>query len=367
MALRCLLTVMAPPKPTTLDDAQQQINQLVDTINSQQRQIDWFNRQMFGRKSEKLEPVKAPLFEGLDTPASDPPSAEPEIETITYNRRRQGFSGGRGAIPDCLRRVDRVYDLPDDQKICPKTGKALVKRIGQDVSEQLAYEPASIYVIRHIRYRYARLEENLDGSQPQVITAFRPDEGLAKCLAAPSLLAQVAVSKFGDHLPLNRLEKIFHRSGVELSRSSMCRWMQGVADLCGPLLSLMKRRILESKVIQSDDTPVKQQADGKCKQCRFWSYVGDGIRGGPYVIYDYTPDRSRAGPETWLTDNDGQPLFAGYLQCDAYSGYTGFFDGSSKWSIDPLGCWPHVRRKFHDIRTSFPIEAHWFLAQIQKL
>ena len=63
----------------------------------------------------------------------------------------------------------------------------------------------------------------------------------------------------------------------------------------------------------------------------------------------------------------GQPLFAGYLQCDAYSGYTGFFDESSKWSMTHLGCWAHVRRKFHDIRMSFPDEAHWVLATIQKL
>lgn len=366
MALGCLIIVMAPPQPTTLDDAQQQINQLVETINKQQREIDWFNRQMFGRKSEKLAPVDETLFEQLDAQASDSTSpSEPETETITYSRRR-AFCGGRGPIPDHLPRVDRVYDLPEDQKVCPTTGQPLVKKIGEDVSEQLAYKPSSIYVIRHIRYRYARLEENLDGSQPQVVTATRPDEGLPKCLAAPSLLAAVAVGKFSDHAPLNRLEKIFKRSGVDLSRSSMCRWMQGVADLCEPLLALMKRRILESKVIQSDDTPVKEQAKGKCKQCRFWSYIGDGIRGGPYVIYDYTPDRSRAGPEGWLTGIDGQPLFAGYLQCDAYSGYTAFF-GTSKWSMTHLGCWAHVRRKFHDIRTSFPIEAHWGLAKIQQL
>mgnify|MGYP001819595577 CR=1 FL=1 len=370
---------MTPPQPANLDDAQQVINEQVETIHeqvetivTQRRQIDWLNRQLFGRKSEKLLATDHPLFEGLDEPPSaSTPSTEPDTETVTYARKRPTFCGGRGEIPDDLPRVDRIYDLPEHEKVCPQTGAGLVKKIGEDISEQLAYEPASIYVIRHIRYRYAKLEENLDGTSPEVVTAAKPPEGLPKCLAAPSLLA--AVGKFADHTPLYRLEKIFKRSGVVLSRSTMCRWMQGVGQLCEPVLDLMKRRILASKVIQSDDTAVKQQAPGQCKTCRFWSYVGDGGDPGghpesdPYVIYDYTPDRSRAGPEAWFTDDDGSPLFAGHLQCDAYSGYTAFFDAVSTWSMTHLGCWAHVRRKFYDIRMNFPAEAHGVLAKIRQL
>ena len=346
----------------------------IETIQKQRGQIDWLTRQLFGRKSEKLTAGAGdqPLFEGFDEPPSETTSPpEPETETITYDRKRAGFRGGRGQIPANPPRVDRIYDLPQHEKVCPQTGQPWVKKIGQDISEQLAYEPASIYVIRHIRYRYAKLEENLDGTNPEVVTAKKPDEGLPKCLAAPSLLAAVAVGKFADHTPLYRLEKIFKRSGVELSRSTMCRWMQGVAQLVEPVLDLMKRRILASKVIQSDDTPVKQQAPGQCQTCRFWSYVGDGNdpggNPGPYVIYDYTPDRSRAGPEAWFTGDDGQPLFAGHLQCDAYSGYTSFFEPMSTWSMAHLGCWAHVRRKFYDIRMNFPAEAHGLLAKIRQL
>lgn len=365
---------MTSPHPTNLDDAQQVINEQVETIVKQRRQIDWLTRQLFGRKSEKLTSgaTDQPLFEGLEEPLSQStPPADPETETITYDRQRARSSGGggRGEIPDDLPRVDRIYDLPEHEKVCPQTGQPLVKKIGEEISEQLAYEPASIYVIRHIRYRYAKLEENLDGMSPEVVIAKKPPEGLPKCLAAPSLLAAVVVGKFADHTPLHRLEKIFKRSGVELSRSTMCRWMQGVAQLVEPVLTLMKRRILTSKVIQSDDTPVKQQAPGACQTSRFWSYVGDGNDpgGDPYVIYDYTPDRSRAGPEEWFTGHDGRPLFAGYLQCDAYSGYTSFFEPSSTWSMTHLGCWAHARRKFYDIRMNFPAEAHGVLAKIRQL
>src|SRR5690606_5314031 len=107
-----------------------------------------------------------------------------------------------------------------------------------------------------------------------------------RCLAAPSLLAYIAVSKFADHLPLYRQEGILQRSGVELSRSSMCRWMQELATLCTPLLALMKKRMLQSHVIQADETPVKQQVGGKgpTRRCYFFSYVGDDTSGGPYIL-----------------------------------------------------------------------------------
>jgi hypothetical protein len=89
--------------------------------------------------------------------------------------------------------VDREHDLPEHEKVCPDTGKRLVKWIGQETSEQLAYQPATEYVIRHIQYKYARLEENLDGSKPEVVLAPKPAEGLPKCQAAPSLLASGAM------------------------------------------------------------------------------------------------------------------------------------------------------------------------------
>ena len=122
---------MTPPQPANLDDAQQVINEQVETIQAQietiqkQRgQIDWLTRQLFGRKSEKLTPGASdePLFEGLDEPPPETtPPSEPETETITYARKRPTFCGGRGEIPDDLPRVDRIYDLPPHEKVCPQT------------------------------------------------------------------------------------------------------------------------------------------------------------------------------------------------------------------------------------------------------
>jgi transposase len=316
---------------------------------------------MFGRKSEKLsDPEQRQLFEHLDDETADEP--EPKTQTVQYERR-PSVRGKRQPIPDHLPRRDKFYDLPEDQK-------ANLKRIGQEISEELEYEPASIYVIRHIRYKYGPADEMMldaSGESLGVVVAQKPASAIEKGLAGPGLLAQIVVSKFGDHLPLYRLERIFKRHGVDLARSSMCRWVQDLATLCTPLLKLMKEQILLSHVIQSDDTPVRQQSHeagrGKTKTCRFWSYVGDEAH--PYMVYAYTADRSRAGPENWFRDERGEPNFGGHLQCDAYVGYDRLFE--PPWGMTHTGCWAHARRKFHDARLSFPGPCHHALALIGQL
>jgi hypothetical protein len=177
------------------------------------------------------------------------------------------------------------------------------------------------------------------------------------------------------HLPLYRQEGILQRSGVELSRSSMCRWMQELATMCEPLLKRMKNRVLQSHVIQADETPVKQQAPGSgrgaTKTCYFYSYVGDDDpSGGPYVLYDYQTDRSRAGPRSFFTDVNGKANYHGYLQCDGYAGYGDLFAPGTPdrpWQMTHVGCMAHVRRKFYDARTTFVAPCHHALARIKQL
>jgi len=129
----------------------------------------------------------------------------------------------------------------------------------------------------------------------------------------------VVVSKFGDHLPGYRQEDIFSRHGIEIRRSTIYGWLASVADLCQPLYDLMRQRVIASKVIHTDDTQVKliDHSIGGTRLARFWGYLGDVDR--PYAVYDFTTDRSRAGPETFLKD------FRGYLQADAYGGYDGIY------------------------------------------
>ena len=121
-------------------------------------------------------------------------------------------------------------------------------------------------------------------------------------------------------LPLHRQAEIFRRQGVEISRQTMCDWMRACADLASPLYELMKQGVLGSKAMQTDDTPVPvlDPELPRTRTGRIWTYVGDDDH--PYTVYDYTPNRSRDGPEAFLQE------FHGFLQADAYSGYDHFYE-----------------------------------------
>jgi transposase len=171
-----------------------------------------------------------------------------------------------------------------------------------------------------------------------VRTATKPPQPIEKSTAGASLLAQVIVAKWADHQPLHRQEKMFQRHGIEISRKTMGGWMAQCAALLDPLYQLMKKELLGSKVIGTDDTSVKV-LDRKlafARIGRIWPYVGDAHH--PVIVYDYTPTRSRAGPAKFLEG------YKGYLQADAYSVYDAFF--KSARGMTEVGCWMHARRYF---------------------
>ena len=365
---------MSRPRPTTLDEAHQVIDTLTETVTDLQAQVAWLSRQLFGSKSERvIDDGEAGLFSHLDGSEGDgdpndrtSPDESP-TSTVMCERSTSTRRGKRRPIPDDLPRIERVHDLPDDEK-------ADMKCIGREVSEELEHEPGKVYVIRHIRYTYARKEPSVEPTpdKPNVITAPKPVEGLPGCIAGPSLLAQIMVSKFADHLPLHRLERIWRRHGIEIARSSMCRWAQQLDTTCTPLMRLMKDHVLASYVILADETPVNQQrgkgkgkTGAKTKKCYFYCYVGDADH--PYTLFDYQTSRSRAGPNGWFTDDHGEPIYHGHLQCDAYTGYDELFDPALPWRMTHAGCWAHVRRKYYDVRVQFPGPCHHVLGQIKLL
>ncbi|MEX2671894.1 MAG: IS66 family transposase [Phycisphaeraceae bacterium] len=216
--------------------------------------------------------------------------------------------------------------------------------------------PASMFVLQHVRGKYACKKCEEGG----VATAERSPESqlIEKGLPGPSVVTQVIVSKYVDHLPLYRQESMFRRHGVELARSTMCGWMAEAANLLEPLVKLMSSEMRQSKVINTDDTPVPVQdkGRGKTKTGRMWTYLGDADH--PYIVFDYTPTRSRAGPIDWLGD------YEGYLQADAYAGYDELYRGGK---VIDVGCWAHARRKFHDERNSDAQRSHHVLGMIRQL
>ena len=356
------MITLADPLPDDLEAAHQLIRELLKTLAQQvhlneklQHQLEQLLRQRYGPKGERIDPAQLLLFareileqaEPAPTPA---PTLEPAPTPAPTAAKKKGH--GRKPLPASLPRVPVLHDVPPEQRTCPECG-AERTCIGQEVREQLEFIPARLVVLEHIRPKYA-----CQDCQANVVIADVLPEPIDKGLPGPGLLAYVAVSKYADHLPLYRLEGILERSGVELSRSTMCDWMATIADLLKPIVDLMLKKILSSRVVQNDDTTVPvQDHDGKgIKTGRLWVSIGD--RGHPYVVYRYTPDRSAAGPQEIFKD------FKGYLQADAYSAYDGLYKSGK---IIEVGCMMHARRKFYEARTSDPPRSHQALAWISLL
>ena len=230
------------------------------------------------RKSEQLSKEQLALFEAawqarsaesetaadeddddLDGDASAGPKAN---ETLSQKR------GGRQPLARHLQRERIVHDLAEAEKHCAGCGKDL-RLIAEETSERYEYIPASMKVIQDVCLKYA--------CECTVRTASKPPQPIEKSTAGASLLAQVIVAKWADHQPLHRQEKMFERHGIEISRKTMGGWMAQCAELLNPLYQLMKKELLRSKVIGTDDTSVKV-LDRKLSFARIgriWPYVGD--------------------------------------------------------------------------------------------
>jgi transposase len=314
-------------------------------------------RRYYGPRSETFDPRQLLLFgRQIDRlPLDESRLAEEAGEPLATRRIKNRHPHGRQQLPVALERIEIEHDL--DDKACPACGQER-HRIGAETSEQLEYFPASFKVLKHIRHKYACGRCEQEGYDPNIAAAAKPAQPIEKGLPGPSLLAYVVTSKLGDHLPLYRLEQIFARQGVEIARSTMCAWMRCAGELVKPLVDRLAKRVRQSRAIHTDDTPVPIQSPGakQCRKGRIWCYVGDAAH--PYIVYDYTPSRSRDGPARWLAS------YQGYLQADAYGGYDGIFAGGG---VVEVACWAHARRKFYDAQDSDGRRAAQMLAMIGEL
>lgn len=258
---------------------------------------------------------------------------------------------GRQALPRHLKRERVVHDLTDAEKHCSDCQQAL-RHIGEEVSERYEYIPAQMLVIEDACQKYA--------CGCKLRTASKPAQPIDRSTASASVLAQVIVSKVADHLPVHRQAKIFRRFGLELSDQTLCGWLRQSAELLSPLYERMKAFVLSSKVVGTDDTPVKvlDRALPHTRTGRFWPYIGD--RKHAAVVYDYTSTRERAGPEKFLS------TYKGYLQLDAYPAYDKFFTEPARELVE-VGCFAHARRHIYQARETDPARMGAVLAYIAQL
>ena len=335
---------------TALEQRDLRVDQLM-------HRLDQLLRRVYGKSSERMDPAQLVLFaleeQRGDCANDSEPNEEPCAEDAP-NPKRKGH--GRKKLPDDLPRKRIEHDVAPEQKVCPECGTDK-KRIGEEVSEQLDYIPASLFVIEHIRPKYA-----CPCCQGHVVIADKPAQPIEKGLPGPGLLAHVITSKFADHQPLYRQSTILQRHGVEIPPSTLGGWTMASANVVEPIVDTMHQNILRCQVIQTDDTPITINDKPGTHTGRFWVYRGDGTQ--PYIVFDYTPTRSREGPTQFLQQYKGTPDAPRYLQADAYSGYDRLFPHNG---LTEVGCMAHGRRYFRDAETSDVIRSHTALAFIGRL
>jgi transposase len=308
-------------------------------------------RWQFGTKAERL-PEGQQIFDFYGTLEDDRKKAEEEAASGPPPPRAPRQGHGRRVIPPELPRRQVIHDVPESDRKCDECGETMVE-FGRDVSEQLEYQPCQIYVIQNVYPKYACKKKACEmGSVAQAPAETSP---VGRGLAGPGLMAHVMVSKYDDHLPLYRQSEIFARQGLELPRSTLGLWMAESVGLLRPLVGAMKADILQSKVIRTDDTPVRvlDPGAGRTHQGRFWAYLGD--RAHRQVVFEFTMTREQKWAKAFLGN------YAGYLQADAFKGYDQLFLGGL---IIEVACWAHGRRYFFDAQETDRERALWALGQI---
>jgi len=302
----------------------------IDDLNGQ---LYYLKRQLFGKKSEKLDPAQRLLFESLydEIKAKVEEQRSPKTDPIKKVRKKKNANHkGRKPLPADLPRKTIDIEPSEDQKVCSVCHNEK-QRIGTETTEVLEYVPASFFVKQYARHKYGCQKCESDISIGQL-----PPRSIDKGIAGEGLLAHIITSKYCDHLPLNRLEGIFKRHDVDINVSTMCDWVGKSADLLVPLVLRMHGKILQSPKINTDDTPIpikSKKRRGSTYNGYLWVYIDD--KGN--VVFDFTPNRSREGPIKFLGD------YCGFVQADAYSGYDEFF---RKGNATEVGCHSHARRKF---------------------
>ncbi len=308
------------------------------------QKLDLFLKRYFGgTKNEGLDPKQLELLlAGLAAMTTAAPVVEPPAPA----RSKLPLPAVRQPLPAHLA-IERVVLEPEEVKQQP----AGWRKLGEEVTEELDWKPAQFIKRLYIRPKYANAE--------RIVIAPLPARLIEKGLPGAGLLTQVIVSKYEDHLPLYRQEKIYRqRHGVKLSRQTMGGWVEVAADWLSPIYREMKAGLLAGSYLQADETPIRYldpDVKGKSQQGWLWTYSqpqGD-------VVFDWNVSRSREGPRQFLKD------FKGQLQTDGYGVYESLARERGGELI-LIGCWAHARRGFHEALGEGRAAA-WLVGQIGQL
>ena len=339
-------TLNAPLSDDVVHSMRKVIEQQQAELKFKQTKIEALNFEIarlkhwrLGSSSESLDgSTQAVLFDAIvaDTRIEDQAEQEAREAAREAARGQQAAPkpeprrAVRSPLPANLPRIDHHHELEETNCAC---GQPL-KRIGQDVSEQLDCVPAQFFVLRHIRGKYACV------CCQSIQAAALPAQIIDKGIPAPGLLAQVVIAKHDDHLPLYRQEEIYQRSGVHIPRSSMAQWVGICGVRLAPIADALRKYILTHSVIHADETPLALLAPGrgKTKRAYMWVYRTSDFAAKRAVLFDFTASRSGEHPRRVLQG------FCGTLVTDDFSGYHAL----AAQGVTPALCMAHARRKLFE-------------------
>ena len=242
-------------------------------------------------------------------------------QVIPEHTRRK--PAGRKPLPEHLPRVE-IQVLPPEVE---RKGLDAFERIGEDVSEVIERRPASLVVARVVRPKFVAKDRQRD-AETEVFIAEPLELPIPRGLAGPGMLADTIVKRWQDHMPLNRLEDMYARDGVELARSTMCGWHAALAEVAKPLVAAMREDAFKQPYLCTDATGVLVQQKERCRTGHFWVLVAPGR----HVLFEFTRNHSSDAVDDVLSG------YQGYLVADAHTVYDHLYRTGD---VIEVNCWAH--------------------------
>ena len=347
----------------TIKKLTEQNESLQSRIKELTAQVAWLNRQLFGRKSEKLpiiDPNYPDLFSGmLPENAQQIADAHDEaVEKITKTKEERRQEKKNRIMMEDLPVLEQVILIPDN------LDTNLYKKIGQEVTRIVEHKPGQLYIKEIIREKWG-LKDNTSVApkgMSGVLIAPMPLLPIYKGIAGASLLAEILLQKYEYHMPYYRQIKQYNHLGMKgLTESTVDGWFKQTIELLKPLYEVLKVEVMKSDYVQADETttPVMNKDTHKAAKEYLWMVRAVIQR---LVLFHYDQG-SRAGAVIESLANKYN--FKGYLQCDGFAGYeTAFKTNPDVWL---LNCMVHIRRHLEQALDENRPMAEHALTEIQHL
>ena len=336
-------------------EEQKMVDALEQRVVELSAQVEWLQRMLFGRKSEKMpviDPNQLNLFDEPIAPelVQAQEAASEQIEKETAEDKKQKRQNRK--MMENLKVIERIV-------LKPEGVDNTYKKIGEEVTRVVKYIPAQLGIVEYVREKYVKYNE--DKTESIIAIAPLPLFPINKGIADATLLAETILNKYEYHLPLYRQVQQYHHLGFKVNESTIAGWIKPTAELLRPLYDELVAEIFKSHYVQCDETttPVVDKEKHKASKEYLWMIraVKERLR---CFHYD---DGSRAGAV--IEKLAAGHHYKGYLQCDGFAGYETAFRNNK--DVQLVNCMAHIRRHFEQALDENKSAAEFALGEIQKL